>query len=80
MPIFNRLSTENSLKIGKLNYLRSLESLEQARESLELSVRQTYLNLERQRRSVESCPTEAIRRPSEETATSITKPTCPNSR
>ena len=51
-PIFNGLSTENSVKIQKLQYLRSMEQLEQAKRQASLDIKQSFLNLGRYRRSI----------------------------
>lgn len=51
-PVFNRLSTENTVKIQKLQYLQSQERLKQEERRLGLQIKQIYLNLERLRRSV----------------------------
>lgn len=52
MPIFNGMNTQNSLKIQKLEYLRSREQLDQAKREKAMDVRLSFLNLERLRRSV----------------------------
>ena len=52
VPVFNRLATENNVKIGKLEYLRSREQLDQAKRQKAMDIRLSFLNLERLRRSV----------------------------
>lgn len=52
VPIFNRLDTENNVKIQKLEYLRSRELLDQAKRQQAMEIRLSFLNLERLRRSV----------------------------
>ena len=54
LPIFNRMSTENAVKTQKLNYLRSVEELEQAKRQVELDIRRTFMNIEQFRRSIEA--------------------------
>jgi len=53
-PIFNGLSTENSVKIQKLRYLQSQEQLKQDQRNLGLEIKRVYLNLERLRKSVQA--------------------------
>jgi outer membrane protein len=52
MPIFNRLSTENSVKTQKLNYLQSLEGLDQAKRQAALDIRQAFLSIRQFHRSI----------------------------
>ena len=51
LPVFNRLSTENNVKIQKLRYLQSLENLDQAKRQRAQDIKQSFLNLETLRRS-----------------------------
>lgn len=52
MPIFNRMSTENSVKTQKLNYLHSLEGLDQAKRQTALDIRQAFLSIRQFYRSI----------------------------
>jgi outer membrane protein len=52
LPLFNRFSTENSVRIQKLNYLQSLEGLDLAKRQVALDIRQAFLNIEQYRRSI----------------------------
>ena len=52
LPLFNSLNTVNSIKIQKLEYLRSREQLDQAKRQKAMDIRLSFLNLERLRRSV----------------------------
>lgn len=52
VPIFNGLTAENSIKVHKLEYLRSREQLDQAKRQRAMDIRLSYLNLERLRRSI----------------------------
>ena len=52
LPLFNRMSTENSVKTQKLNYLRSQEAFDQAQRQVALDIKQAFLNLEQYRRSI----------------------------
>ena len=54
MPIFNRFSTQNSIKSQKLSYRQSMEDLEQAKRQVALDIRRTFLNIEWYRRSIEA--------------------------
>lgn len=64
LPIFNQMSTENSIKSQRLQYLRSQELLEQARRQKALNIKQVFLNIEQARRSIQA--NEAAVRASEE--------------
>ncbi len=52
IPIFNGLNTVNTVKIQKLEYLRSREQLDQAKRQQAMDIRLSFLNLERLRRSI----------------------------
>ena len=52
VPIFNGLTAENSIKVQRLEYLRSREQLDQAKRQRAMDIRLSYLNLERLRRSI----------------------------
>lgn len=52
LPIFNSLNTVNSVKVQKLEYLRSREQLDQAKRQRAMDIRLSFLNLERLRRSI----------------------------
>lgn len=52
VPIFNGLTAENSIKVQKLEYLRSREQLDQTKRQRAMDIRLSYLNLERLRRSI----------------------------
>ena len=52
LPIFNGLNTVNTVKMQKLEYLRSREQLDQAKRQRRMDIRLSFLNLERLRRSI----------------------------
>ena len=52
LPLFQRMSTENSVKTQKLQYLRSMEILDQAKRQKALDIKQRFLSLEQYRRSI----------------------------
>ena len=52
LPVFNGLSAENNVKIQKLEYLRSMEQLDQAKRQRTMDIRLSFLNLERLRQSI----------------------------
>ena len=52
LPIFNKLTTENNIKIQKLEYLRSRDQLDQAKRQRAMDIKLSFLNLERLRRSI----------------------------
>ena len=54
LPVFNRFSTQNSIKSQKLSYRQSMEDLEQAKRQVALDIRQAFLNIELYRRSIEA--------------------------
>ena len=54
LPIFNRFSTQNSIKSQKLSYRQSMEDLDQAERQVALDIRQAFLNIELYRRSIEA--------------------------
>ena len=54
LPIFNRFSTQNSIKSQKLSYRQSMEDLDQAERQVALDIRQAFLNIELYSRSTEA--------------------------
>ena len=54
LPVFNRFSTQNSIKSQKLSYRQSMADLEQAKRQVALDIRQAFLNIELYRRSIEA--------------------------
>jgi len=54
LPVFNRFSTQNSIKSQQLGYRQSMEDLEQAKRQVALDIRQAFLNIELYSRSIEA--------------------------
>ena len=54
LPVFNRFSTQNSIKSQKLSYRQSMEDLQQAQRQVALDIRRAFLNIELYRRSIEA--------------------------
>ncbi|OGG49024.1 MAG: hypothetical protein A3F84_14405 [Candidatus Handelsmanbacteria bacterium RIFCSPLOWO2_12_FULL_64_10] len=54
MPIFNGLSTENTIRQRKLQYLQSVEQLRRDERQVALSVKQALLNLDRSRQQIDA--------------------------
>ena len=54
LPLFNRLSTQNSIKSQKLNYRQRMEDLDQAKRQVALDIKRAFLNIELYRRSIEA--------------------------
>ncbi len=54
MPIFNAMSTENTIRQRKLQYAQSLEQLHRAERQVQLNVKQALLNLDRYRQQIDA--------------------------
>ena len=54
LPVFNRFSTQNSIKSQQLGYRQSMQDLEQAKRQVALDIRQAFLNIELYSRSIEA--------------------------
>jgi len=54
LPLFQRMSTENSVKRQKLQYLQNMEVLDQTKRQKALDIKRRFLNLELYRRSIEA--------------------------
>ena len=54
LPLFNRLSTQNSIKSQKLNYRQRMEDFDQAKRQVALDIKRAFLNIELYRRSIEA--------------------------
>ena len=54
LPVFNRFSTQNSIKSQQLGYRQSMEDLDQAKRQVALDIRQAFLNIELYSRSIEA--------------------------